>query len=73
MTKTEVQKELERLPLDEQIELAGEVMERAAPEEGFTLSDELKQELVARRDEAIAHPDRGIPYEEVRERLFKGL
>lgn len=73
MTKTEIRHELESLPLDEQLELADEVMQRATPEEGFILSDDDKRMLVARRDQAIAHPERGVPYEEVRARLFKGL
>lgn len=48
-------------------------MQRATPEEGFMLSEDDRRMLVARSDEAIAHPERGVPYEEVRERIFRDV
>ena len=73
MTKAELQKELQQLPLDEQLELASEVMERGAPEATFVLSDAQKELLEERRRDVVADPQGGSSAKEVHTRIFSDL
>lgn len=73
MTKIEVQKEVKRLPRDEQLEIADEVYSSLSGDVEFGLTPEPKGMLEARLAEAKANPDAGVPVEdahrEIRERL----
>ncbi len=71
MTKSDVTRMALKLPIEEQLEIAQTIWERAAPAPDFTLSPELKDLLEARLLEARANPEAGVPWEEVKARLLK--
>lgn len=71
MTKADLTRLALKLPIDEQLELAQALWEHASPPADFTLSPELKGLLEARRLEAHANPEAGIPWEEMKARLLK--
>lgn len=71
MTKTDIARIAFELPLDEQLDLAQSLWERASPPADFTLSAELKELLEARRQEAHAHPEAGISWEDMKARLLR--
>ncbi len=73
MTKSEIQRALLDLPLEEQLEIAADVWDRGAPPETFSLSDEQKRVLDVRLADAKEYPERGVPWTTVKERLFGDL
>jgi putative addiction module component (TIGR02574 family) len=73
MTRNRLAQLALQLPLDEQLELAQEIWDHAAPPADFHLSPELKALLDARRQEALADPEAGTPWEQVKARLLADL
>lgn len=54
------------LPADERVVIAHAILDSVTAEaETAPLSEELKAELIRRRDEARANPDAGVPWEQV--------
>jgi putative addiction module component (TIGR02574 family) len=70
MTKADLTRHALELSIEEQLDLAQEIWERASPAADFSLSDELKELLEARLLEARTNPEAGIPWEEVKARLL---
>jgi putative addiction module component (TIGR02574 family) len=70
MASAEIRNRALKLPLEEKLDLAQALWEKASPPPAFTLSHELKLFLEARREEALAQPEAGIPWEQVKSRLF---
>jgi putative addiction module component (TIGR02574 family) len=71
MTRADLARLAQDLPVDEQLDLAQELWEHASPPTDFTLSAELKDLLEARLLEARSNPQAGIPWEEMKARLLK--
>lgn len=71
MAKADLIRQALELPLDDQLDLAQTLWDHASPEADYSLSPDLEQLLEARRLEALENPDAGIPWEEVRARLFQ--
>ncbi len=64
--------ELLKLSVAERIQLVEDLWDSiAADPEGFPLSEAQKAELDRRLEEHRADPDSAVPWEEVRERLYK--
>jgi putative addiction module component (TIGR02574 family) len=68
MTTAEIRKQALKLSVDEQLDLAQALWERASPTPVFSLSDEVRTLLEDRRAEALANPEGGIPWEQVEAR-----
>jgi len=63
---------LDKLSNEEKIELVGEIWDSISNhDELFELTEEQKQELDRRVAESEAHPESGMTWEEVRDRLRK--
>ncbi len=60
---------LDRLTPDERVMLANELYESLAAEIPPVLSDAMKQELDRRAEEDEAHPETGVPWDEVDAKL----
>lgn len=71
MTKADLTRLALELPVAEQLEVAQTLWEHASPPADFAPSPELAQLLEARRQEGQAHPEAGIPWEEMKARLLK--
>ena len=71
MTKADLVRQALELPLDEQLELAQTLWEHASPATDFSLPADLRDLLEARLLEARANPEAGVPWEEVKARLFR--
>lgn len=71
MTKSDLARHALELPLEEQLDLAQTLWERASPSADFTLSSELKELLEARLLEARSNPEAGIPWKEMKARLLR--
>lgn len=71
MTKADLTRHALELSLDDQLELAQTLWEHASPVADYSLSPELEQLLEARLLEARENPEAGVPWEEVRARLFQ--
>jgi len=63
--------ELKNLSDDEKIILIGELWDEVMTEESFSLTKEQKKELDKRINYAEENPDELIPWDEVKEKLFK--
>lgn len=64
--------ELLKLSVAERIQLVEDLWDSiAADPEGFPLTEAQKAELDRRLEEHRADPDSAVPWEEVRERLYK--
>ncbi len=72
MTKTEITKAALGLSIQDQLDVARQLWENAAPDP-LELSPELKEMLDARLAELDANPDSGIPWEEAHARIHKEL
>lgn len=72
MTKTEITKAALGLSIQDQLDVARQLWENAAPDP-LELSPELKEMLDARLAELDANPDSGIPWEEAHARIRKEL
>jgi putative addiction module component (TIGR02574 family) len=70
MTKSDLTRRALELPIDEQLDLAQTLWEHASPAADLSLSPEIKEILEARLQEARANPEAGVPWEEVKARLF---
>ncbi len=58
------------LPVQQRIDVVHAILESIARETAHpVLSEEFKQELLRRRDDALANPGDGIPWETVRAEL----
>ena len=73
MTKTELAQQILELPVEDQLELAHQVLMLNAPEPDFEISPALRQTLRARLADAKANPETGVPWEEVKESILKRL
>jgi putative addiction module component (TIGR02574 family) len=66
---------LDKLPREDRLALAQELLDSVAEEPGtHALTEAQLKELLRRADEADAHPEQGIPWEEVKAKaraLFK--
>ena len=71
MTKADLSRLAQDLPVEEQLELAQELWEQASPPPDFTLPSDLKELLEARLLEARTSPEPGISWEEMKARLLK--
>jgi putative addiction module component (TIGR02574 family) len=71
MTRADLSRLAQELPVDEQLELAQELWEQASPPPDFTLPSDLKDLLETRLLEARSNPQAGIPWEEMKARLLK--
>jgi putative addiction module component (TIGR02574 family) len=71
MTKADLTRQALELPLDDQLDLAQALWEHASPVADYSLPPELEQLLAARLLEAHENPEAGVPWEEVRARLFE--
>jgi putative addiction module component (TIGR02574 family) len=71
MTKADLSRLAQDLPVEEQLELAQELWEQASPPPDFTLSSDLKELLEARLLEARTSSEPGISWEEMKARLLK--
>lgn len=71
MTTAEIREQALKLTVEKQLDLAQELWKRASPEPVFSLSREVTELLEARRAEALANPEAGIPWEEVEARLAR--
>ncbi len=71
MTKAAIARAALELPVEDQLELAQTLWERASPPGEPELSPELRGLLEARRQEALENPDAGVPWDEVRDRLLR--
>lgn len=71
MTKADLSRLAQDLPVNEQLELAQELWEQASPPPDFALSSDLKELLEARLFEARNSPEPGISWEEMKARLLK--
>lgn len=71
MTKAAIARAALQLPVEDQLELAQTLWDRASPPSDFELTPELKELLEARRQEALENPGAGVPWDEVRDRLLK--
>ena len=69
MTKAQLREQVLLLPLEDQLDLAEELFERASPPPRYLRSDELLSLLESRRQEALDRPEEGIPWEVVRSQL----
>lgn len=71
MTKADLARLALALPIDDQLDLAQTLWERASPPSIFSLTPELAETLEARLKEAQDNPEAGLPWEEVKARLRK--
>lgn len=62
---------IKKLSDQEKITLAGELWDEVMTEDAFDLTEEQKEELDRRIKYAEENPDKLIPWEEVRAKLFK--
>ena len=61
-----------KLPVAERRKLADDIYDSTLPEPiEFSLTDEQKAEIDRRLEDLRKHPEKAIPWEEVRERLRK--
>ncbi len=70
MTKSELTQQALALPVEEQLDLAQEIWERASPPPDIRLSNDLRELLDERRAEVLAQPESRVPWEEARARLL---
>ena len=70
MTKTDLARQALELPIDEQLDLAQTLWDKAAPAPDLTLPLELRELLEARRLEARTNPGAGLSWQEVKARLL---
>ena len=69
---TQLLAEAIKLPVDDRVELVDRIWESIEPPESDIdqlTNEELEAELNRRRDELIAHPERGIPCEKALEMM----
>jgi putative addiction module component (TIGR02574 family) len=73
MTKTQIQKEVLQLPVEEQLELAEAIWERLETEPQPALPDWQRRLLDERLAEEEAAPDAGSSWPEVKQRILEAL
>ena len=65
---------LRRLPVADRLRLVGDLWDsiaQDAPDEAFPMTPELQAELDRRLAEADAHPESGVPWEQVRADILR--
>lgn len=70
MTQKELLAAVEALPKELQFALASSVLDRLAAEGPPPISEQLKAEFVRREEAFFSDPNKGEPWESVREELF---
>jgi putative addiction module component (TIGR02574 family) len=70
MTQKQILTTIESLPKDVQFAIANSVLDRLAHEGPPPISEELKAEFLRREEILFASPDKGEPWEQVRDELF---
>ncbi len=70
MTQKELLTAIEALPKELRFPLANSVLDRLAIAGSPPISEQLKAELVRREEEFFSNPNKGDPWEFVREELF---
>lgn len=71
MTKLDLIDQALALPIEDQLDLAQRLWERASPPEDDLLSKELVDHLETRRQEALNDPEGSLSWSEVKARLAK--
>jgi|CXWL01.1.fsa_nt_gi putative addiction module component (TIGR02574 family) len=70
MTKAAIAQAALELPVEDQLDLAQLLWDRTSPPSDSPLSSELLDLLDERRADALANPEAGLPWPEVKQRLL---